>query len=46
MTKEELIEFLKDNLTVEVNTDSDGGIDVILKLDGEEISRSSGYIST
>lgn len=39
MDKEELIKFLKDNLKVEVKTDSDGDINVILFLCDEEISR-------
>lgn len=45
MTKEELVEFLKENLTVELTTKSDysyGGVDrflsVKLKIDDEVIS--------
>lgn len=39
MEKELLIKFLKDNLKVEVKTDSDGDINVILFLCDEEISK-------
>ena len=40
MTKEELIEFLKENLKITILNDFDGCISVTLMLCGEEISES------
>lgn len=46
MTKEELIQFLKDNLTIEVESDADEGYvetTVTLYLGDEMITSSSDY---
>lgn len=46
MTKEELIQFLKDNLTIVVNSNVDDGYldtTVTLYLDDEEITSSIAY---
>lgn len=45
MTKEELIQFLKDNLEITVVHDFDGYICVDLMLCGELISESKDIIS-
>ena len=39
METDELIQFLKENLTVRVKIDSDGDLNVILFLGEEEISK-------
>jgi hypothetical protein len=41
MSKEELVEFLKDNLKVEVSNDCGGDFTVSLRLCGEIISSDS-----
>lgn len=49
MTKEELLEFLKENLSISIDREygfySDDGIKVVLSLDCEEISSSTVYLS-
>lgn len=44
MDKEELIKFLKENLEIEVTTDSDGVINVALILCEEEICKDWTYV--
>lgn len=48
MNKQELIQFLKENLTISVWRDCDGcdtpQVNVSLYLGGEEISKSSDYL--
>lgn len=48
MNKEELIQFLKENLKVEIWCDCDGcgspQVNVSLNLGDEEISKSSDYL--
>ena len=39
MDKKEILEFLAENLRVEVTTDMDGDINVALMLNGEQISK-------
>lgn len=44
MNKEELIQFLKENLKVEIWRDYDGQVNVSLYLGDEKISTSSDYL--
>ena len=44
MNKEELINYLKENLKIEIITDDDRYVEVSLYLDGECISYSNDYV--
>jgi hypothetical protein len=46
MEKEDLVKFLRENLEIDFAVDSRGYVIIDLKLEGENISRTTGYIPT